>query len=87
MTKGKKMPKFNFTAEQIAEQRAKVAALDTAITEIVTSGQSYSLQGSHSLTRADLSKVQAQYAAESKKLLLMLRGKTSARDMEVPLYV
>lgn len=81
------MANARFTPEQIAAQRAKVAALDTAITEIVTSGQSYSLQGSHSLTRADLSKVQAQYAAESKKLLLMLRGKTSTRDMEVPLYV
>lgn len=76
-----------YTQEQISAQQTRVEQIRTAITEIITSGQSYSLSGSHNLTRASLPELRKSLAAEQRKLTLMLSGSTGGATMEYPRYV
>lgn len=78
---------MTYTQEQISAQQARVDQIRAAISDIITSGQSYSLSGSHTLTRAALPELRKSLAVEQRKLTLMLSGSTGGSILEYPCYV
>lgn len=73
--------------ETIRKQYEKVKRLETAIDEVIENGVSYSLQGSHSVTKANLADLQSQLSIERKALIAMTKGTDPrARIVEYPRY-
>ena len=72
--------------EYIEKLKARLAELDAAIADAVANGASYSISGSHSVTRVSLAELRAERTATVKRLTVALGGSASCRYTEVPRY-
>ena len=58
--------------QRIVQLQQTIAELETAVHTVLTTGKSYTLSNSHSVTRADVSDIQTELAAKKSELAALL---------------
>ena len=57
---------------RIQQLQAEISELSLAVTTVLTTGKSYTLSNSHSVTRADVAEIQSELAAKKAELASLL---------------
>lgn len=70
----------------IAKLRSRLEAIDQAIEALTEDGQSFSISGAHSVTRARLAELSSERRRLIKLLTRLLSGQSSLRVVEYPCY-
>ena len=64
-----------YRGRRIQQLQAEIAELETAVTTVLSTGKSYTLSNSHSVTRADVADIQAELAAKKSLLAALLTNR------------
>ena len=64
-----------YRGRRIQQLQEQIAELETAVSTVLTTGKSYSLSNSHSVTRADVSEIQSELAAKKQELASLLTNR------------
>lgn len=61
-----------YRGKRIQQLQAEITELEQAVSAVLTTGKSYTLSNSHSVTRADIADIQSQVAALKQELAALL---------------